>query len=52
MGRTEADPLGYGRAVVVNEEFTEHESTSLLWSERTSLLIKRLTKPTLLEMAG
>jgi hypothetical protein len=36
--------------VVVDEQGNEDESKPLLWSERTSLLTKCLTEPTLLEM--
>jgi len=36
--------------VVVDEQGNEDESKPLLWSERTSLLAKCLTEPTLLEM--
>ena len=36
--------------MVVDEQGNEDESKPLLWSERTSLLTKCLTEPTLLEM--
>ena len=38
--------------MVVDEEANKNELTPLLWSERTSLLKKCLTEPTLLEMSG
>jgi hypothetical protein len=37
--------------VVVDEQGNEDESKPLLWTERTSLLTKSLTEPTLLEMS-
>jgi hypothetical protein len=52
LGSDRSRPIGYTRAVVVDEEASKNKLTPLLWSERTSLLKKCLTGPTLLEMSG